>query len=65
MLKRLRSIICPTFWALNSAVECHLHTVEVTGSSPVAPTIPHLAQLAALSFRKLPGISILDKIELI
>ena len=25
-------------WALNSAVECHLHTVEVTGSSPVAPT---------------------------
>jgi hypothetical protein len=25
--------------ALNSAVECHLHTVEVTGSSPVAPTI--------------------------
>ncbi len=26
--------------ALNSAVECHLHTVEVTGSNPVAPTIP-------------------------
>src|SRR5271166_2399254 len=26
-------------WALNSAVECHLHTVEVTGSNPVAPTI--------------------------
>ena len=25
--------------ALNSAVECHLHTVEVTGSNPVAPTI--------------------------
>jgi hypothetical protein len=25
-------------WALNSAVECHLHTVEVTGSNPVAPT---------------------------
>ena len=24
--------------ALNSAVECHLHTVEVTGSNPVAPT---------------------------
>ena len=28
-----------TEWALNSAVECHLHTVEVTGSNPVAPTI--------------------------
>ena len=28
--------------ALNSAVECHLHTVEVTGSNPVAPTIPFL-----------------------
>src|SRR3954465_524501 len=25
-------------WALNSAVECHLHTVEVVGSSPTAPT---------------------------
>jgi hypothetical protein len=24
--------------ALNSAVECHLHTVEVIGSNPVAPT---------------------------
>src|ERR1700690_3696813 len=26
--------------ALNSAVECHLHTVEVIGSNPIAPTIP-------------------------
>jgi hypothetical protein len=25
--------------ALNSAVECHLHTVEVIGSNPIAPTI--------------------------
>ena len=25
--------------ALNSAVECHLHTVEVVGSNPTAPTI--------------------------
>jgi hypothetical protein len=24
--------------ALNSAVECHLHTVEVAGSNPAAPT---------------------------
>jgi hypothetical protein len=28
-----------TQWALNSAVECHLHTVEVIGSNPIAPTI--------------------------
>ena len=26
--------------ALNSAVECHLHTVEVIGSNPITPTIP-------------------------
>jgi hypothetical protein len=25
-------------WAINSAVECHLHTVEATGSIPVSPT---------------------------
>ena len=25
--------------AHNSAVECHLHTVEVAGSNPAAPTI--------------------------
>ncbi len=25
-------------WAINSAVECHLHTVEVAGSSPASPT---------------------------
>jgi hypothetical protein len=25
--------------ALNSAVECHLHTVEVAGSNPAAPTM--------------------------
>src|ERR1035437_7000190 len=33
------TIKIPQLWALNSAVECHLHTVEVTGSNPVAPTI--------------------------
>ncbi len=27
------------FRALNSAVECHLHTVEVAGSNPAAPTM--------------------------
>ena len=25
-------------WAHNSAVECHLHTVEVVGSNPAVPT---------------------------
>jgi hypothetical protein len=30
-------------WALNSAVECHLHTVEVIGSNPIAPTIFSIA----------------------
>ncbi len=29
----------PQMWALNSAVECHPHTVEVVGSNPTAPTI--------------------------
>src|ERR1700678_4195549 len=29
-------------WALNSAVECHPHTVEVVGSNPTAPTILQL-----------------------
>jgi hypothetical protein len=32
-------------WALNSAVECHLHTVEVIGSNPIAPTIPQIPGL--------------------
>ena len=27
-------------WAHNSAVECHLHTVEVVGSNPAVPTNP-------------------------
>src|SRR5581483_3414481 len=31
--------------ALNSAVECHLHTVEVIGSNPIAPTIFHINAL--------------------
>ena len=31
-------------WALNSAVECHPHTVEVVGSNPTAPTIPSKAR---------------------
>src|SRR5215472_11278183 len=30
---------CLPLRALNSAVECHLHTVEVIGSNPIAPTM--------------------------
>lgn len=26
-------------WAINSEVECYLHTVEVAGSNPASPTI--------------------------
>ena len=31
-------IITYFLWAVNSVGECHLHTVEVTGSNPVPPT---------------------------
>jgi hypothetical protein len=34
--------------ALNSAVECHLHTVEVAGSNPAAPTITNLQSMVYL-----------------
>ncbi len=33
------SVACNRRRAHNSAVECHLHTVEVVGSNPAAPTI--------------------------
>src|SRR5882757_9196336 len=37
-------------WALNSAVECHPHTVEVVGSNPTAPTTLKIStQHSALS----------------
>ena len=38
-------------WALNSAVECHPHTVEVVGSNPTAPTIQHLTSRTSRAFR--------------
>jgi hypothetical protein len=41
--------------ALNSAVECHLHTVEVVGSNPTAPTI-EIAGLANFAFRTLKSL---------
>ena len=38
-------------WALNSAVECHPHTVEVIGSNPIAPTIPIFRRVNNLQVR--------------
>jgi hypothetical protein len=35
--------------AHNSAVECHLHTVEVVGSNPAAPTIESITYMIAVS----------------
>jgi hypothetical protein len=43
-------------WALNSAVECHPHTVEVIGSNPIAPTIKQL-NLQTLPHRPCPQMS--------
>ena len=37
--------------ALNSAVECHLHTVEVAGSNPAAPTNSFFAGVWHLRLR--------------
>ena len=39
------NIAADSGWALNSAVECHLHTVEVIGSNPIAPTSNQLVLL--------------------
>jgi hypothetical protein len=41
--------------AHNSAVECHLHTVEVVGSNPAVPTIKSIAYIEDTS--KLPLLS--------
>src|SRR6185312_6038784 len=35
--------------ALNSAVECHPHTVEVIGSNPIAPTTSNYLRLLSSS----------------
>jgi hypothetical protein len=43
-------------WALNSAVECHPHTVEVIGSNPIAPTTNQLI-LLTLPRRPCPQMS--------
>ena len=40
------NIAADSAWALNSAVECHLHTVEVIGSNPIAPTSNQLGVTA-------------------
>src|ERR1700756_1045354 len=38
-------------WALNSAVECHLHTVEVIGSNPIAPTTFSIVRPGDIGYR--------------
>src|ERR1035438_4963486 len=43
-MPRGRGHFPPPSRALNSAVECHLHTVEVAGSNPAAPTRNHNLQ---------------------
>ncbi len=40
VVQRHDPAVVPTRRAHNSAVECHLHTVEVVGSNPAVPTIP-------------------------
>ena len=44
------NIAADSGWALNSAVECHLHTVEVIGSNPIAPTSNQLVLLRLSRF---------------
>src|ERR1700722_7689556 len=44
-----------TQWALNSAVECHPHTVEVVGSNPTAPTILQLILRTCGAFARADG----------
>ena len=38
-IRRKRQFASAAIGAHNSAVECHLHTVEVVGSNPAVPTI--------------------------
>jgi hypothetical protein len=46
-------------WAINSVVECHLHTVEVSGSNPLSPTISQRIRLTCApscpSFSSIPS----------
>src|SRR5487761_1683139 len=43
--------------AINSAVECYPHTVEVTGSNPVSPTI-NLSDNSPEVYRRLTAFTI-------
>ena len=44
-------------WALNSAVECHPHTVEVVGSNPTAPTISAIFETCPEAWPGLSGLA--------
>src|ERR1700689_3574395 len=48
--------LAATKWALNSAVECHPHTVEVVGSNPTAPTTTYLRLGTDHAFVPLPTL---------
>jgi hypothetical protein len=45
--------------ALNSAVECHLHTVEVAGSNPAAPTITNFLSDTCMCRQLLSHVGVL------
>jgi hypothetical protein len=49
--------LAATQWALNSAVECHPHTVEVVGSNPTAPTITYQRLGTDYAFVPLPTLA--------
>ena len=50
-------------WALNSAVECHLHTVEVIGSNPIAPTMLYVSCLCPAQSVRVARRSVLHKFD--
>ena|GEM_PF-7081710 len=57
--EREKGSLRPLFGAHNSAVECHLHTVEVVGSNPAVPTNPfnNLGGMTVVAFAAFCGIS--------
>jgi hypothetical protein len=51
---RGKGVLPHNLWALNSAVECHPHTVEVVGSNPTAPTILKTDEAISALARHIP-----------
>ncbi len=48
-------------WAINSVVECYLHTVEVTGSNPVSPTTSSHSFNVSYLIKKFLSLSVLNR----